>query len=341
MRVSKVSCFVKGDAETITAVMIDEFVSGNILIIDGNGIKTLNTQTEKSETIVGESSVPDFSDGIGTKAKFRSPADFAQHSKESLIIADSGNHCLRVVNRTTNATQTLLGNCTSFSNNLDKIDEAMFKYPHSILALSYNAYAITESKQKTLKRAYIMDRALSWRVETVMQLAGNVDGLTANPVRKDIIYATIHMPSGIEIVVINTTNWSSLTFVRSPLNNQLSGTISSKHFGNTIKIVMFNGTIMLVSDYDKNRFCVADLSNLDTPIPICTSEQSYIYNSYTRLPNPDCQIVQPGVMVKLMDSDEVLVASKNSFLLVRFSGKDQHKEHIYVISLQGNNLIFG
>lgn len=94
---------------------VDRFVEGNILYTDNNQLKTINTETQHVELIVG-STFPGYCEESRSRREppqFNYPNSFFQCSDSTVIVADSWNFCIRSVSRETNSTRSVAGVCAS------------------------------------------------------------------------------------------------------------------------------------------------------------------------------------------------------------------------------------
>lgn len=83
----------------------------HLLFIDNNSIKVVSPTTLVTHVIAGGQD-SGYRDGHVSQTKFNSPFSFYQPNSSAIIVADTGNFCLRIINRETNQTSTYAGNCT-------------------------------------------------------------------------------------------------------------------------------------------------------------------------------------------------------------------------------------
>mgnify|MGYP001793602669 CR=1 FL=1 len=80
----------------------DLYNPGNLLFVDQYSIKTTDGTT--TSVVVGSGSEEGYVEGVGEAARFKTIFGFKQISITQLLVADSGNQCLRSVDRETNQT---------------------------------------------------------------------------------------------------------------------------------------------------------------------------------------------------------------------------------------------
>ena len=108
------------------------YVPGNILFADGNSLKTTNGN--KTLLIVGISHTGADSEGAGTDATFRHiSGTFLQTSPEEVLILDSGNHCVRSIDRVKNQTAPFAGFCGHTKNSSRDGSYPLFNFPYSVI----------------------------------------------------------------------------------------------------------------------------------------------------------------------------------------------------------------
>lgn len=108
-------------------INIDPFITGNILFIDQSCIKS----TDGSNTIIiaGASDIDGFQNGDRKTARFNKPQGFVLLNSTTVVILDTNNHCLRLLNRLSSRVTTIAGACTT-SGYLNGIGtQAKFNFP--------------------------------------------------------------------------------------------------------------------------------------------------------------------------------------------------------------------
>ena len=140
----------------------DLFVPGNSLYIDGNSLKT--TDGKSKHSIVGVSvEAGGYYEGTGYAAIFKSITGFYQISANKVLVVDRGNHCIRLVNRSTNTTQAFVGLCTVTSYKDGRDSNARFNNPHSIIPdkLNPGSLLITEYLNQAIRQLTIQSKIVS------------------------------------------------------------------------------------------------------------------------------------------------------------------------------------
>ena len=109
----------------------DQYVPGNILFSDAHSLKTTDGTTT---SLIAGSSSSGYSTSSGSSARFRDITGFHQVTSTRVFLVDTGNHCMRMLDRTSNASYvSLAGRCCSASY-ADGTSGARFYYPRSAIA---------------------------------------------------------------------------------------------------------------------------------------------------------------------------------------------------------------
>ena len=127
---------------SITFIQQDISSQGVYLAIQGNALMQINTTDNHTAVLAGSVEIEGFKNGIATTARFNNPTSFLQHSNtKSLLIADNGNRCIRVVDQVTWAVTTLAGSCANKTENgkevakSGKFSSATFTSPYDLVSL--------------------------------------------------------------------------------------------------------------------------------------------------------------------------------------------------------------
>ena len=103
----------------VTALAIDLFVPGNILLGGFSDLRTSNG-TDISG-VAGHPSMYGYQEGVGENAQFYGISGIGQITTTKVVVADSYNKCLRMIDRTTRSTSQFSGLCGN--------DDSLFMKP--------------------------------------------------------------------------------------------------------------------------------------------------------------------------------------------------------------------
>lgn len=89
---------------------IDRISPGYLLFSDNGAVKLTNGSS--TQTIAGQALIPGYRNEIGEEARFTLVMSFVHLNDTHLILADSGNYCLRLLNLLGKAVTDFIGACT-------------------------------------------------------------------------------------------------------------------------------------------------------------------------------------------------------------------------------------
>ena len=136
----------------------DRYIPGHIIFADQHALKTSDGLS--SHLIAGSVYQSGYVEGVGEVARFYDIHFFLQISPNQVLIADVNNHCLRILDRLTNKTETFSGNCTE-SGNVDGVS-SLFRYPRTVIIDAKNPdYAFISEYFGYLKKISLLSRNVS------------------------------------------------------------------------------------------------------------------------------------------------------------------------------------
>ena len=108
---------------------LDRYRPGYLLYTDSLALITSDGTT--THLIAGSSTETGYREGTGADARFAGITGFAQISEKRVVVADVINHCMRLIDRTTNKTSVFSGQCKSrgYEGGLP----GQFSYPHFVV----------------------------------------------------------------------------------------------------------------------------------------------------------------------------------------------------------------
>ena len=90
---------------------LDRYRPGYLLYTEKRALMTSDGTT--THLIAGNSTQGGYREGVGAEARFNYITGFAQISVKLIVVADFYNHCMRLIDRTTNNTSVFSGQCKS------------------------------------------------------------------------------------------------------------------------------------------------------------------------------------------------------------------------------------
>ena len=91
---------------------LDHYRPGYLVYTDKHALMTSDGTT--THLIAGNSTQGGYREGVGAEARFFYIRGFAQISDKHVVVVDRYNHCLRLIDRTTNNTSVFSGQCESY-----------------------------------------------------------------------------------------------------------------------------------------------------------------------------------------------------------------------------------
>lgn len=281
---------VANTRHSVYHLLKDEQISGNVLYSTSTSLSTTDGYT--TSMIVGSATTFGYKEGMGENARFRSVSTFIQHTSTTLLLVDSGNHCLRSVSRLTNTTSTFVGKCeTPFQW---EGTNPLFNSPSAVIedSMSPGNFFITERLGQRLK--YMTVRGEIKNVTTVYRGIQRFSRMVQQTTSGNI-YITYdngiafydYLQRTMSILVGSSTQVGSSTLGFE------DGMFSSTKFNRPLGIVFLDRDILLVSDSFNCRLRMLDLST-NTSSSICSGKRGYSDGNLTT-----CQLDDPrALMIK-------------------------------------------
>jgi sugar lactone lactonase YvrE len=236
-------------------VAVDQ--SGSVYVADtSNSTIRKISVTGEVVTLAGSAGVPGSSDGIGTIARFRTPAGIAIDATGTIYIGDTGNNTIRKID-TSGVVSTLAGLAGAAGSQDGFGTAARFNRPYHIVIDANGSIYVADGGNNTIRQV-----TAAGSVSTIAGnagIAGNVDG--------DSTTARFNLPKGITIDASGTLG------VADTGNNEVrkvsNGTVSTLTGTNRSSAGSEDGPLLsarfyfpydLARDADGNLF-VADYAN--------------------------------------------------------------------------------
>ena len=167
---------------------LDLYKPGNIVYTDKHALMTYDGTT--THLIAGNSTQYGYREGVGADARFDLITGFAQISEKLVVVADIYNHCMRLIDRTTNNTSAFSGQCKSFGYKGGR--PGQFFFPRSVVMdkRDKNQLLITDSWNKSVRTVGVESQA----VGTFKQSASlnNIIGITQEEKSGDLYVTAEH-----------------------------------------------------------------------------------------------------------------------------------------------------
>ena len=145
--------------DKVMHIKADLFMPGNVLYTYGNSLKTTDYKTIQS--IVGVPAERGYKESTGDAVRFGFITGFHQHGKNKVIMIDNGNHCVRVVDRSTRKSTAFAGLCST--EGWRDGTKARFNSPTNIISdvMSPGQLLITDRNNKAIRHLNTTSRAVT------------------------------------------------------------------------------------------------------------------------------------------------------------------------------------
>jgi len=227
----------------------DEYIPGNILFIDRYALRTTNGFSVS--TIAGSPTTSGYSNSSGTSGLFSYLHGFYQKNMTHVIVADSDNACLRMVDRTNGHISQFAGTCQSAGHRNGRVGYAHLSYPRKMLLDKTNPTTlILSQKQASSAYAYLRSIDINTGTAGVLVSSGlNYPRGMAWDENEDILYvANWHY-----IAKITWSTKSAETLVGSTSSGNIVGDFSQSLLNLPTGIFSITQKVMIVIEWGQNK----------------------------------------------------------------------------------------
>jgi len=161
--------------------------NGNIIVADALNAAIRSITPEGDVTTIAGNGVAGFENGDANEARFSFPANVIEDNNNNILVADAGNHAIRLI-KPTGTVSTLFGNGTAGFED-GSIAEARFNFPSSIAIDVEGSLVIADTDNNAIRK-------INREEGIVTTIAGNGD---SNYVDGPISNARFDKPRGIAI----------------------------------------------------------------------------------------------------------------------------------------------
>ena len=196
-------------------------------------------------------------EGIGTNARYDGVSGFVQLNAEEVVVADSGNYCLRLLKRSNGQTSTFAGSCTNQGNVDGSFTSARFERIRDIVYhTGRNSLFIIDADNRAIRELDIATQTVS----TLIQLRptsffGQPARLTLDPSEGNIYFSGSSMLAKVNIAT------KALTFL-TPITSETGfkdGALPTAKINNPSELIFLNEDTILIADALNQRLRVIDL----------------------------------------------------------------------------------
>lgn len=247
----------------------DCFLPGNIIYTEQHSLKTSNGSS--SSILSGRMTEYGYYDGIGEGAMLNNPLGFVQLSPAHVVVCDTGNHCLRLIDRFSGMTTEFAGKCLTPGHRDGKY--ALFYSPNAAIIDVNNRHIIIVSdfSNNAIRTVHIYTRMVS------TLLRSRIVGLNVLSITQDFT-------SGDLFLITVTGIYKSLHYGPSTLSTELiaggssrgykDGDLNQTEFHHISGMVKADNDLFLVADQNNNAIRLLDLKRqVSSTLKLCESQQ--------------------------------------------------------------------
>lgn len=286
-----------------------------LLYIENNSIKTVSQSTWTPYPVAGRAE-EGYLEGQGNQAKFRGPFRVYQPNSSTIIVADTGNFCLRAISRDTNQTRTFAGKCTEPGSQSGTLSFARFSAVLDIVKLPDifgNKIVITDFEPNN--RLCTID-LVTENATTYVNLHVTPIALALHPAEYSLFFS---FEGGLGTYNINSQTLSYLTTTDYKSLGHVDGQLGTAMFSaSPLALTFMTPDILLIADHLNNVIRVVDLKG-DSVSTICKSVDSYFSPAAGNVTH--CTLLGPQAIYIQSSRQRILIGGSLSLGLMYFSGK--------------------
>ena len=279
------------DAATITIantqgpvyhIDTDQRIPGNLLYSDGNSLKSGDS------IIVGAAIPAGYEEGIGNAVRFCRITSFVQLNASTVLAVDSCNHCIRLVDRTTNETSRFAGRCTKYGST-SGTDLATFTDPYTLInnVKAPNHLLVTDTNNNAL-------RSIDKVTKLVLTIVQDVDQLTKpTGMVQEHTSGDLYITTEYSVVRCNLNTKIITHIAGQDIAGWRDGPFSEAKFNKMYDIVFLSHDELVIAGGVNNRLRILNLSINKTRPSICSGEPGHDDSTVTT-----CKLFTPqGLLV--------------------------------------------
>ena len=274
----------------------DQYVPGNILFSDGHALKTTDGTT--TWLIAGSATSRGYSTSSGSSARFRYIFGFHQVSATRVFLVDTYNHCMRMLDRTSNASYvSYAGRCCSASY-ADGTSGARFHNPRSAIAdeKASGRLLVTDRQHHAIRHVYTTPSSGNYHYVTTFFRSSSMSypwGITQESTSGDLFITSegnhnIYRLSYTSKILILISGASSAGYI--------NGFPCQTRFNNPYDLLFLGPHTLLIADFSNHRLRLLDLISLMTS-SLCSGTYSTTDGNLTA-----CTTKHPNSVAGIHDS---------------------------------------
>ena len=234
---------------------LDRNRPGSLLYTENTALMTYDGTT--THLIAGSSTQSGYREGVGAEARFYYIPGFAQISEKLVVVADSGNHCLRLINRSTNKTSVFSGQCES--PGYQGGSQGQFDKPFYVVIdkRDKNQLFITDSGNAAVRTVDVNSRVADTFVES--DSLKDIRGITQEEESGDLYSIAYHAVYRITYIQKTVSLISG-----SPGRNSRGyrdSTLLNSLFEYPYELILIKPNTLLIADCYNNKLRLVDMNS--------------------------------------------------------------------------------
>ena len=233
----------------------DRYRPGHIIYTDLYVLMTSDGTT--THLIAGNSTQHGYKEGVGADARFDYISGFTQISERLVVVADTNNHCMRLIDRTTNNTSGFSGQC--MSRGYQDGHPGLFATPWSVVMdqRDKNQLLITDSSNNAVRTVDVMSRAAGTFLKS--DSLRYIRGITQEEKSCDLIVTAYHAVYRITYIQRTVTLISGGTGSNS--RGYRDSSLLDSLFYWPYELIFITPKTLLIADTWNNKLRLVDINS--------------------------------------------------------------------------------
>ena len=233
---------------------LDRYRPGYLLYTEETALMTSDGTT--THLIAGNSTKYGYREGVGDEARFTYIYGFAQISEKLVVVADSNNNCLRLIDRSTNKTSVFSGLCES--RGYKDGSPGQFDYPFFVVIdkRDKNQLFITDYRNSAVRTVNANSRVVGTFVWS--DSLKYIRGITQEEESGDLYVTALNA-----LYRITYTQRTVTLISGSPGWNSGYGdsTLLNSLFDYPRELLFITFNTLLIADWDNNKLRLLDMKS--------------------------------------------------------------------------------
>ena len=273
---------------------LDRYRPGYLLYTEKRALMTSDGTT--THLIAGNSTQWGYREGVGGKARFSTIiGGFAQISEKHVVVADRYNHCMRLIDRSTNKTSVFSGQCKS--RGYEGGSPGQFKYPYFVVIdkQDKNQLFIADSSNAAVRNVTVNSRVAGTFVQS--DSLKYIRGITQDEKIGDLYVTAYHA-----LYRITYTQRTVSLISGSPGDNSRyrDSTLLDSRFDWPYELILNAPETLLVADSWNNKLRLLDMNSdkvttltatnsMDKPASLLLTNNSLYVGQYKKITQYKCE----------------------------------------------------